>query len=109
MSRLAAPVDMIMGRPFERTWRIRSSSVIDADAILYAGGSNCSRKSTEASSQGDAKQVIPFALQNSSISLYSAAVNSRAYLRSPFVEFWKSDFWSLSTAAGDRTFRSMAF
>jgi hypothetical protein len=45
---------------------IKGISVISKEAILYAGTSNCSRKSTDEESKGEEKRVIPisFAFSN---------------------------------------------
>ena len=51
-SAVAIPVEMISGRPVEAAWAISAWSSSSNEAILWAGGSNCSRKSTAARSNG---------------------------------------------------------
>ncbi|CAI8300416.1 MAG: Uncharacterised protein [Bacteroidetes bacterium MED-G17] len=58
-SYVAIPVEIIMGLPLLAVYRIRGISVISKDAILYAGTSNCSKKSTAVLSNGEEKQTKP--------------------------------------------------
>ncbi len=63
-------------RPVARRDRSSSSSVREAEATLWAGTSNFSRKATASVSHGEANQAIPFSLQYSSIRRYSSSPNS---------------------------------
>src|SRR3990167_7419906 len=67
-SNVAMPVDIIMGLPVFLIYSISSILLFLADGILYAGTSNCSRKSTLGLSQAEASQVMPISLQYLSIS-----------------------------------------
>ncbi len=57
------PVERITVRPVSRSLVSSSSSVSEAEATLYAGTSNSSRKSIASVSQGEANQAMPFSLQ----------------------------------------------
>ena len=57
--KFAIPVDIISGLPVAAAWRMSVGSTHSKDAILYAGGSNCSRKSTAVISNGELNTVIP--------------------------------------------------
>ena len=70
------PVEIASGLPVAFIVRRRSWSVSEADAALYIGGSNCSMKSTDGSSQHEANQRIPCSRQKRSISAYSCQPNS---------------------------------
>ena len=54
-SEVAIPVDIIIGFLLEATYSMRGMSVISKLAILYAGTSNFSRKSTADLSNGEEK------------------------------------------------------
>ena len=58
---------------------------MEAEAILWTGILNFSRKSTEPSSHGEANQHILIDLQKASIFSYSSCSNSNPYFRSPLV------------------------
>ena len=51
----AIPVDIIIGFIFEAVYLINGISVISKDAILYAGTSRSSKKSTALKSNGEEK------------------------------------------------------
>ena len=59
---VAIPVDIIIGLPFEATYSIKGISVISKEAILYAGTSRVSKKSTAVLSNGEEKQTNPSSL-----------------------------------------------
>jgi hypothetical protein len=69
------PVDKMMVRPVARSRRSSSSSVSDAEATLCAGTSNCSRKSTDSTSQGEANQAMPRCRACSSMAAYSSELD----------------------------------
>ena len=57
------PVERMTGRPVARRARSSSSSVREAEATLWAGTSNFSRKATASVSHGEANQSMPRFLQ----------------------------------------------
>ena len=58
-SKEAMPVEIIIGFPFDATYYINGISVISKDAILYAGTSISSRKSTDVLSKGEENTIKP--------------------------------------------------
>src|SRR5438128_2585449 len=64
---LAMPVEMINGLPVAATRRINGKSVFSKLAILYAGTSRLSRRSTEVSSKGVENASIPSSLARAKI------------------------------------------
>ncbi|MNW68174.1 hypothetical protein D3C74_468830 [compost metagenome] len=64
---MAIPVEIIIGFPVLATLRIRGISVFSKLAILYAGTSNDSRKSTAVLSKGVLKTINPNSLQRLNI------------------------------------------
>ena len=58
----AMPVEMIIGLPVWATRRISGKSMHSKDAILYAGTSRVSKKSTAVASNGELKHTRPWAL-----------------------------------------------
>ena len=63
------PVEMIIGLPVRATLRISGRSVFSKEAILKAGTSRESRKSTAVSSKGELKQCRPCAAARCMIGL----------------------------------------
>jgi hypothetical protein len=64
---LAMPVEMISGLPVAATRRINGRSVFSKLAILYAGTSRLSRKSTAVSSNGVENASMPSSLARAKI------------------------------------------
>ena len=58
-SAVAMPVEMMSGLPVAAALRISGRCTFSNDAILYAGASRFSRKSTAVSSNGDEKHAMP--------------------------------------------------
>lgn len=70
------PVERMTVRPVARRARSSSSSVREAEATLWAGTSNFSRKATASVSHGEANQSMPRLAQCSAMAVYSASPNS---------------------------------
>ena len=72
----AIPVDINTGLPLDAIYSISGMSVISKEAILYAGTSMLSRKSTASRSNGEEKQTNP----SSSAMACSVGCNPTEYM-----------------------------